>query len=118
MANDMYRWLSFWNLIQAESYKPSRWGALTIYTVPRVCQHKGCDFDKKCKRKGMFFGQKCKRKGVLGQRMNYSMTTLENFRRHVPFFSSIVQKRVLFGKMCKKNSVFLPKNARERVSFS
>ena len=43
-------------------------GVLTIYTVPRVCQHQGCDLDKKCKRKGMFFGQKCKRKGVLSGR--------------------------------------------------
>ncbi len=38
--------------------------------------------------------------------------------RYVPFFSNFVQKRVLFDKICKAKSVFPPKNARERVSFS
>ncbi len=51
---------------------------------------------------------------VLGQRMNYSTTILENFRRYAPIFGSFVQKRVHFGKICKKNSVFSPKKMQEK----
>ncbi len=86
-------------------------GALTIYAVLRVCQHQGCDFDKKCKRKGIHvFWKKMPEKGcVLGQRMNYSTIILENFRRYAPFFNSFVKKGVelyLLARFVKKNSMF------------
>ncbi len=54
----------FFFLALAQYTGPSILQSYQTDTVPRVCQHQGCDFDKKCKRKGMCFGQKCKRKGV------------------------------------------------------
>ncbi len=30
-------------------------GALTVYAVPRLCQHQGCDFDKKEARERVCF---------------------------------------------------------------
>ena len=44
----------------------------------------------------------------------FLVVILENFRRYAPFFSSFVQKRVLFGKICQKNSVFTPKKMQEK----
>ncbi len=42
---------------------------------------------------------------VLGQRMNYSMTILKIFQNR------------LFGKVCKKNSVFPPKKCKRKGVF-
>ena len=38
--------------------------ALTIYAVPWVCQHQGCDFDKKKQEKGYVFLTKMQEKRV------------------------------------------------------
>ena len=66
-------------------------GAITIYAVPQVYQHQGCDFDKKCKRKGMVFGQKCKnRPHFLANLYRYSFNVsacrspTHTFRGRVP----------------------------------
>ncbi len=66
----------------------------------------------------MFFWQKMQEHGcVLGQRVNYSTTILENFRRYTTFFSSFVWKRLLFGKICQKNSMFSPKKCKRKGIF-
>ncbi len=102
-------------------------GALTIYTVPRVCQHRGYDFDKKCKRKGMFFGQKCKRKGMFSgrewntrQQFSKIFGAMRHFSalwfRRGSFLAKSVKRIVCFhSKKCKRKGVFFANSARERV---
>ncbi len=68
--------------------------------------------------KGVILTKKMQENGcVLGQRMYYSTTILENFRCYLPFSSSFVKKRVLFGKICKRNSVSPTSKCKRKAVF-
>ena len=72
--------------------------------IPRVCQHQGCDFDNKCKRKGVFWGREW-----INRRQ---FSKIFGATRH----SSAV-KRVLLGKICKKNSMISPQKCKRKGVF-
>ena len=102
-------------------------GALTIYRVPRVCQHQGCDFDEKCKRKGMFFRKNCKRKGVFLGRECITRRQFSKILGATCHFSAIIPRKGYISakfvrktacfppKKCKRKGVFFANFARERV---
>ena len=51
---------------------------------------------------------------VFEQRVYYSKTILENFRRCPPFFSNFIRKRVHFGKISEGNSMFFTEKLQEK----
>ncbi len=56
---------------------------------------------------------------VFEQKVYYSMTILENFRRYAPFLSDFVHKMVhMLAEFAKKTAYFSPKNCNRKDVFS